>query len=86
MAGREADDNGTFRKRYREFAKLNPSIVEHYLTRGILVAVSSISNMLLSCILMAEQIDTSAEADVSYQKLVDSLRETDRWRSLVSRT
>ncbi|PVH91016.1 P-loop containing nucleoside triphosphate hydrolase protein, partial [Periconia macrospinosa] len=39
LVGREADDDWTFRKRYQEFTKLNPSIVEYYRTRGVLLAV-----------------------------------------------
>ncbi|KAF2789849.1 P-loop containing nucleoside triphosphate hydrolase protein [Melanomma pulvis-pyrius CBS 109.77] len=41
LTGREADDEQTFRKRYQEFSRLNPSIVEHYRTRGIVLEIDT---------------------------------------------
>lgn len=45
LLGRETDDRKTFRKRYQEFTKLNPVIVEAYQRRGILLEVGSLRNM-----------------------------------------
>ncbi|OCL04021.1 P-loop containing nucleoside triphosphate hydrolase protein, partial [Glonium stellatum] len=43
LAGREADDDQTFKKRYREFSELNLSIVENYHAKGILLKVSLVN-------------------------------------------
>lgn len=67
LAGREADDDQTFRKRYNEFNQLNPQIVEHYKAEGSLV-----------------EIDTSGETEVSYQKLMQALKDTKQWRLLAT--
>lgn len=39
LAGRETDDHAMFTKRFQEFEKLNPEIVEHYRAQGILLEV-----------------------------------------------
>ncbi|KAF1994237.1 P-loop containing nucleoside triphosphate hydrolase protein, partial [Amniculicola lignicola CBS 123094] len=39
LSGREADNDWMFKKRYQEFTQLNPDIVDHYRTRGILLSV-----------------------------------------------
>ncbi|KAH5488612.1 hypothetical protein HBI52_232980 [Parastagonospora nodorum] len=41
LAGREKDDGEMFTKRFQEFDKLNPDIVEHYRKRGLLLEVDT---------------------------------------------
>ncbi|KAF1842324.1 P-loop containing nucleoside triphosphate hydrolase protein, partial [Cucurbitaria berberidis CBS 394.84] len=49
LAGREKDDEQMFKKRYQEFNVSNPSIVDHYREKGLLLEVGSVAYATCSC-------------------------------------
>lgn len=82
LAGREKDDERMFEKRYKEFAASNPSIIEHYQSRNLILEVGLVVFVAFQCSKLG-QIDTSGQTEVSYQELIGTVKDTDKWGSLV---